>query len=237
MNRQSGPDRFLAQFRPVDIDDDQLFRPAGEILVVVADLPDVVARADTEYPVGILKGKVARPGADRTGPADGIRRTVRQQIKAVERAQYRNFPPLHKPPERFDTAAEPDSLPRDNHRSRRFPQRRHHGIHGIRRDCRNGFRRFLISRQVIRVDFRRLHIDRDIQPDRPFSAGERNSDRFFQLIPDHRRISHHFRVFRDRPHDIHNVDLLIPQLPQRQFRTRRHRRRKLHLPGNIQHGL
>ena len=126
----------LGQLGRVDIDHDQLLRALREILMVVADLPDVVPGAEAEHPVGILQRDVPGPGADRADPPDRIRRAGRQQIEAVEAAEHRNLQAFDQLFESGEIAGKPDSLSGHQHRRGGRKQGFDDSFDRLRRDLR-----------------------------------------------------------------------------------------------------
>jgi hypothetical protein len=93
-------------------------------------------------------------------------------------------------------------------------------------------------RQMVFIDGRGLHIERDIDPDRAGTAVTRQIDRLFEVIADAGRVQYRNGVFRDGLDDGYDVQFLDAELAHAQRGSIRgeHAVGPLHLTGNHQHG-
>ena len=92
----------------------------------------------------------------------------------------------------------------------------------------------IIMPQAVCIDECRLHIERNIKPDGPWTSVDREMIGLLQMVGDVRRIKHNRGVLRHRAHARHDVVLLVAKLPERDFR-RVNRRLALDLPGHHEH--
>src|SRR5579864_3506655 len=77
---------------------------------------------------------------------------------------------------------------------------------------RNSRLRRIEAGERLRIDWRRLHVDRDIQPHRSGTPGLGKVYRLFEVIPDGLGVENRHRVFRDRFDDRHDIHFLHAHL-------------------------
>jgi hypothetical protein len=64
------------------------------------------------------------------------------------------------------------------------------------------------SSQCVGIDLRRLYVERDVDPDRPTTAAERQMNSLFQMISNGERVFDCYRVFGNRADYRDNIDFL-----------------------------
>ena len=70
--------------------------------------------------------------------------------------------------------------------------------------------------EVLGIDRRRLHVQRDVDPDGSLSSASGQMHGLFQVVADRGRIRHRHRVLGDRLHDGDDVHFLGAELPYAQ---------------------